>query len=115
MEFYYLRSFDEDLESGAFGVLEPKIGRCEKMTDFSNSICIVPGLAFDNEGYRLGYGKGYYDRFLCNYPGVKIGICYASCVKRELPHGFYDVPVGILVTDRYLHRVKLQNSRFRRR
>ena len=63
MEFYYIRSLD-DLEKGTFGVLEPKHQQCKLVTDLSHGFCIVPGLCFDAKGYRLGYGKGYYDRFL---------------------------------------------------
>ena len=98
MEFYYITSMD-DLAPRTFGVLEPIDGKCEKMTDFSDSICIVPGLAFDRLGFRLGYGKGYYDRFLCNYSGQKIGIVYEDCIRGKLPHGRYDIPVDVLVSE----------------
>lgn len=104
MDFYYIRSID-DLEKGTFGVLEPKTDLCEKVTDFSDGVCIVPGLSFDSEGYRLGYGKGYYDRFLNGFTGCKIGICYSACVKWELPHGFFDRPVDLLVTERYFRKI----------
>ena len=64
MDFYFINGFD-DLEKGTFGVLEPIESKCE-IFQGENSICIVPGLCFDHSGYRLGYGKGYYDRFLTN-------------------------------------------------
>ena len=104
MDFYYISSL-ADLEKGTFGVLEPKPDVCRKATDFSDGVCIVPGLSFDSEGYRLGYGKGYYDRFLNDFDGCKIGICYSACVKWELPHGFYDRPVDLLVTERYFRKI----------
>ena len=63
MNFYYINSLDELME-GYFGILEPTTNN--KVTNFNNSICIVPGLCFDKENYRLGYGKGYYDKFLSN-------------------------------------------------
>ena len=115
MEFYYIRSMEEDLEPGAFGVWEPKTSQCEKLTDDKNSICIVPGLSFDYDGFRLGYGKGYYDRFLCKYLGVTVGICYTSCIKQQLPHGYYDVPVKLLITEKYLRRIHHSESRFGKR
>ena len=104
MDFYEIRSMD-DLEKAAFSVLEPKLDRCEKIRDFSGSVCIIPGLAFDPEGYRLGYGKGYYDRFLNGYRGYNIGICYNGCMKNRLPHGRYDVSVDVLVTEKFVKRI----------
>ncbi|MGN0551020.1 MAG: 5-formyltetrahydrofolate cyclo-ligase [Acutalibacteraceae bacterium] len=106
MDFYYINSIEEDLESGTFGVLEPVPDRCEKVTDFSNALCIVPGLSFDAQGFRLGYGKGYYDRFLNGFEGDTVGLCYSMCVRWELPHGYYDRPVDILVTDRYFRKIR---------
>lgn len=86
MEFYYIRGLEE-LEPGTFGVLEPVPGRSVRMTDFSSGLCLVPALCYDWKGYRLGYGKGYYDRFLARFGGRMIGICYHECVRRRLPHG----------------------------
>ena len=103
MEFYWIDGVEE-LESGAFGVLEPRPDAGRKVTDFSNGLCLVPALCYDWRGYRLGYGKGYYDRFLAGFGGHMIGICYSDCIQRKLPHGRFDRPVELLVTDRYLRR-----------
>lgn len=103
MDFFYITNMS-DLEEGAFGVLEPIADKCEKVTDFSKGLCIVPGLSFDAEGYRLGYGKGYYDRFLSKFQGDTVGLCYSNCIKWKLPHGYYDKPVDLIVTDRYIRR-----------
>lgn len=103
MTFYYIRSLD-DLEPGSFGVMEPIESRCTRVKDFSSGLCIVPGLSFDAEGYRLGYGKGYYDRFLSKFGGITVGLCYSNCIKWKLPHGYYDRPVDLIVTDRYIRR-----------
>ena len=103
MEFYYIRGLEE-LEPGTFGVLEPVPGRSVRMTDFSSGLCLVPALCYDWRGYRLGYGKGYYDRFLAGFGGHMIGVCYSDCIRRKLPHGRFDRPVELLVTDRYLRR-----------
>ncbi|WP_312694050.1 5-formyltetrahydrofolate cyclo-ligase [Caproiciproducens sp.] len=107
MQFYYITSLD-DLEKGTFGVLEPVVSRCRSVTDFSRGFCIVPGLSFDAQGYRLGYGKGYYDRFLAEFGGDTVGICYSGCVQWNLPHGYYDRPVDILITEKYIRRVAKQ-------
>ncbi len=99
MNFYLIESF-KDLAPGTFGVLEPTFTKREPFLDFEDTLCIVPGLAFDKEGYRLGYGKGYYDRFLRNYTGTTVGICYKDNIKEQLPHGKYDVAVQMLVTEK---------------
>ncbi len=104
MEFFFIHGMS-DLEPGTFGVLEPIVGRCEKMTDFSEGLCIVPGLGFDCHGYRLGYGKGYYDRFLSRFGGVTAGICYSGCVRFKLLHGRFDRAVDVLVTEKYIRSI----------
>lgn len=103
MEFYYITSFDQ-LEPGTFGVLEPIKEKCELLTDYTKGLCVIPGLAFDFDGYRLGYGKGYYDRFLGRFKGDTVGICYSSCVKWKLLHGYYDRNAMFLVTEKYIRR-----------
>ena len=103
MEFYRIKSM-QDLEVATFKVLEPIVDRCEKITKFINSICIVPGLIFDMKGNRLGYGKGYYDRFLKNYRNTTIGVCYSFCTINKLFTGRYDKPVDYLITDKYIKK-----------
>ncbi len=99
MEFCKINSIN-DLEKGTFSVLEPK-NYCKRVNSFPNSICIVPGLVFDMNGYRLGYGKGYYDRFLKDYCGFRIGVCYSNCIKNRLPRGRYDEKINLLITDKF--------------
>lgn len=99
MDFYVITSFD-DLEKGAFGVLEPIPEKCRKLNDFTSSVCIVPALVYDKQGFRLGYGKGYYDRFLSGYKGNCIGLAYSDWVKDSLPHGKFDRKVDIIVTEK---------------
>ncbi len=105
MEFYFIGGLD-DLEPGAFGVLEPRPDPAKLLTDFSKGICLVPAFSYDWNGFRLGYGKGYYDRFLSGFGGNMIGICYSECIRPHLPHGRYDRAVELLVTDRFLRRVE---------
>lgn len=105
MDFYFIKDFD-DLESGYMGVLEPIPEKCEKMTDFSKGLCIVPALMFDLYGYRLGYGKGYYDRFLSNFCGETLGLCYNRCVREKLPHGKFDKCVERIITQSRIITVK---------
>lgn len=98
MSFYYISSVC-DLKSGFFGVREPDPEKCTKVKDFSSSVCIVPAIAYDRNGYRLGYGKGYYDRFLSNFSFVSVGLCYNELVKECLPTGKYDIPVKYIITE----------------
>ena len=99
MDFYLIKD-KSDLAPGAFGVLEPDPEKCELLRDYTSSVCIVPALMYDTEGYRLGYGKGYYDRFLSGYNGACIGLGYSALIKENLPHGKYDRKVDIIVTEK---------------
>lgn len=100
MDFYIVNSLSQ-LKEGYYGLLEPDPEKCTMLKDTANTICLVPGLAFDREGYRIGFGKGYYDRFLLDYNGVTVGMCYAKCVHESLPKGYYDRPIDILITEKY--------------
>ena len=103
MEFYYIDSTDE-LDPGMFGVLEPAVNPDRLYKECDGGLCIVPAFSYDWRGFRLGYGKGYYDRFLSKFEGNIVGICYSECVQRSLPHGRFDRPVELLVTESYLRR-----------
>jgi len=105
MEFYYIESM-EDLSPGSFGVLEPQADPQRLVSDFTKAMCLIPAFSYDYTGYRLGYGKGYYDRFLSRFTGYMVGICYSSCVRRYLPHGRFDRPVQLLVTENYIRRTE---------
>lgn len=105
MVFYEIHSFD-DLEAGSFSVYEPVPERCEPVRNLRRAICIVPALAYDRYGYRLGYGKGYYDRFLSAHSDIfKIGIGYCCCTETKFSHGRYDIPVDFLITEKYVKNV----------
>jgi len=103
MDFYYIQSIEE-LAPGMFGVLEPEANPDRLYDERDGGLCIVPAFSYDWQGYRLGYGKGYYDRFLSRFEGNIVGICYSDCVQRTLPHGRYDRPVELLVTEKFLRR-----------
>ncbi|MBR2176061.1 MAG: 5-formyltetrahydrofolate cyclo-ligase [Clostridia bacterium] len=89
-----------DLEKGSFGIMEPSEDKCLKLSGVCEGICIVPGLAFDASGKRLGYGKGYYDRFLAAFSGVRIGLCYESCFREHIPHDHFDAAMDFVITER---------------
>ena len=99
MDFFLINSLD-DLEDGYFGVREPNPGTATKVTTTEKTVCIVPAFLFDEKGYRLGYGKGYYDRFLSKFGGKTVGICYEENIRDSLMHGKYDRPVSLIVTEK---------------
>jgi 5-formyltetrahydrofolate cyclo-ligase len=68
-------------------------------------LALVPGLAFDRSGWRLGYGGGYFDRFLRNFTGGSVGVVFQALLLDALPQGEHDVPVGWLVTENGLRKV----------
>jgi len=102
---FYTISRPQDLAAGMFGVREPVLERCQKAQASEKSLCVVPGISFDLSGFRLGYGKGYYDRFLAEFPGRTIGICYQENVYPALPHGRFDRPVEWVVTEKSAYSV----------
>lgn len=95
-----IASIEKDLEIGTFGVREPK-KTCRRAGPGTIDLVIVPGLAFDRAGHRLGYGKGYYDRWLKKIPAEKrIGVCFEFQVVDRLPSDGHDVPVAAVITER---------------
>lgn len=105
MEFYEITALSE-LAPGSFGVWEPRPIPERLYTDMNNGLCIIPAFCYDFSGFRLGYGKGYYDRFLAHFEGNMVGICYSDCIRRRLPHGRFDRPVELIVTEDFIRRTK---------
>ena len=100
LRFFEIRSLTEDLSRGTFGVLEPIESRCAEVPASEADVCLIPGVVFDERGNRIGYGKGYYDRFLRGIPASvpTLGLAYDFQVFREIPCCATDVPVRWLVT-----------------
>ena len=100
VSFYKVSSL-EFLVKGRFGIMEPlPYHRLDKM-----DLIMVPGIAFDKKGYRLGYGKGYYDRYLSNLkPHFSIGLAYSTQLISILPHEYHDEKLHAIATeDRILY------------
>lgn len=98
MEYYYIHSA-EDLKTGSFGISEPDTEKCEKALNFEKAVCIVPALSFDAYGFRLGYGKGYYDRFLKKFTSVSVGLCYNELMSSRLPVNEFDESVSYIASE----------------
>jgi len=60
----------------------------------------LPAIIYDKKGYRLGYGKGYYDRFLSSVKGTKAGLIYSDFIIDEIPHGRYDLRADVVITEK---------------
>lgn len=87
-----------DFKCTPVGLFEP-IDDCEVISCGENAVCIVPALAFSKEGHRLGYGKGFYDRFLSDFKGKSVGFSYSALVFDCVSHEKHDVPVDIIITE----------------
>jgi len=101
MLFRQVESLDS-LRKGAFGIPEPPPTGMDHLADEPDLI-VVPGVAFDLSGQRIGYGKGYYDRFL-KHPGRKaclVGLCHDfQLIDETIPADMHDIQMNIIVTDR---------------
>ena len=86
------------MTAGAYGIPEPP-EYCRKVEDFDGAMCIVPALSYDTRGFRIGYGKGYYDRFLSKHKPMTVGICYGSLICDRLPTDPTDIPVDMIITE----------------
>ncbi len=93
-----------ELEPGTWGIPEPPPARRgepeRRIAPGAIELVVVPGLAFDRSGRRLGHGKGYYDRLLARSPAVRAGLCYDAQVFPEVPAGPRDAVMDWLVTER---------------
>ena len=95
MEFYFINN-STTFQKNKFGILEPITN--EKVLDFQNSVCLTPGLCFDKNGNRLGYGHGFYDKFLNQNNIYSIGLCYQECLVPHLPHNKFDHKMDEIIT-----------------
>lgn len=97
-----------DMTVGAYGILEPSgesvgMEMLRKMTDVDTAgngrmVGLIPGMAFDREGHRLGRGKGYYDRFLAALPRMyRIGVCFPFQLQQAVPAEPWDVKMDEVV------------------
>ena len=93
--FKKISNFSE-LEPGNFSVMEPK-DRCEIVKNLD--IVIVPAIALSKEGFRLGYGFGYYDRYLHGKKSTTISLSYAKQVIKSFPHDNHDIKMNFIVTE----------------
>ena len=112
MHFYYI-SGPQDLERGGFDLLEPKSG-CEQSDDKTCPV-ITPGVAFCDEGWRCGYGGGFYDRFFAAEPDHKrIAIAYEQQFFDTVPHADFDLRPDWIVTEKRILRFDIATEKSRK-
>ncbi|WP_079530278.1 5-formyltetrahydrofolate cyclo-ligase [Halobacillus hunanensis] len=98
LTFYDLQSY-EQLEVVYYGLQEPSPAKTEAVRKKEIDLLVVPGLIFDRKGYRIGFGGGFYDRFLADYNGVTVSLVSEKQVTRELPSEGFDIPVQHIITE----------------
>lgn len=101
MKYHIISSLD-DLKKDHYGIREPSVELpVFDIADFSGTaVCFVPGLVYDSHGYRLGYGKGFYDRYLFGFKGNIIGVVYSDFMVPEVPRGRFDISIKIILTEK---------------
>ena len=92
----------------SFGIFEPN-EECEIIIPTEKTICITPALLFSKDGHRLGYGKGYYDRFLKDFNGISVGFSYSDCVLDFIPHDAHDIPLDMIITESEVLKIAQEN------
>lgn len=102
MEFYEVQN-KSDFIKGKFDIYEPKIS-CQLVHKEKIDIMLIPCIAIDKKGNRIGYGKGYYDRYLANYSGLKVALCFAKTIYNEIiPSDEYDIKMDLIIDENILH------------
>lgn len=99
-----LMDFDKELDLSFYDILAPKDEYIRIVPPKLIDLVLVPGVAFDRRGYRVGYGGGYYDRFFSNINRnvIKIGLCYEMQIISEVPRDSYDIPIDFILTEKEL-------------
>ncbi len=100
MEFYRFCQGDQ-LVANKWGIMEPDVDDADvpSMPD-EGTLVIVPSVALDADGYRLGYGAGYYDRYLVSCPNsISIGVCFSEFIFDSLPHDYWDRKLNFICSE----------------
>lgn len=103
MQLIEIKSLD-DLEKGAYGIMEPKEG-CERIYIKDVEFGVIPCVSCNCHGERLGHGGGYYDRVLYNAPWPSAVLCREKIMEENIPVTDYDVTIGIIISENNLWRV----------
>jgi 5-formyltetrahydrofolate cyclo-ligase len=92
---------DGDFEVNRFGLEEPMPHAARELKDFSpHTLLIIPAVAYDHQCFRLGYGGGFFDRFLSDSSLTTVGVCFEAFLLESLPHEQHDQPVQTVITEK---------------
>jgi 5-formyltetrahydrofolate cyclo-ligase len=105
MDFRELTVFSQ-LESVYFGLLEPIVSETSSVPAEEIDLVIVPGAAYARSGYRLGFGGGYYDRFLANYHGNTLSLAFEKQLINSLPIERHDIPVRKIISNKEVIKIE---------
>jgi len=103
MKPYLVFNLREDLAPGRFGIPEPKERPDRKVNAKDIDMIVVPGVAFDREGGRIGFGQGFYDRFLNGTVSFCVGLAFELQVVETLPLEKYDETLDAIITERQIY------------
>jgi 5-formyltetrahydrofolate cyclo-ligase len=98
MSFHEINRFTQ-LESVYYGLLEPIENMTKRVEALDIDLLIVPGLLFSSNGYRIGFGGGYYDRFLANFKRDTVSLAFSIQLNDEIPIEKHDIPVSKIITN----------------
>lgn len=98
MHFYVFTNY-EQLEQVYMELLEPKIGETTLISKDEIDVLISPGIVFDKQGFRIGYGGGYYDRFLVDYKKITLSMAFEVQLVEKVPVSEYDLPICTIITE----------------
>lgn len=98
----------DDVEVRTYGIREPRPEKVDPVEHDQIDLVIVPGVAFDEDGFRLGYGGGFYDRFIKNLRPdcISVAIAFEYQVFKEVPKEDHDISVDFLITEKRIIKVK---------
>ncbi|MFD2637446.1 5-formyltetrahydrofolate cyclo-ligase [Piscibacillus salipiscarius] len=100
---FYIFTNQHELENVYLDLYEPKEDPNKLVKPSDIDLMVVPGLLFDHQGYRIGYGGGYYDRYLSKYHQSKISLAMEQQVVKHVPHDEYDLPVDAVITEKKIY------------
>lgn len=109
MEFYAVSSLSELTEMNRFSIPEPPAVEERRITPTETTMILMPGLLFDRQGKRIGYGGGYYDRYIRKYPtllhsSMTVGVVYHALLSdTPIPYSDHDISAALVVTEKKLH------------
>ena len=99
LRLYRIKNLQTDLVIGQYGIKEPNPETCKEMALRDIDLILIPAIALDQEGNRIGYGLGYYDRLLASYTGPTVAVVYDFQVLLRVPQELHDIPLHYIITE----------------